>query len=489
MAWDDTPNLGLPYLIAAQAQKHVTHNEAIRMLDALVQLAVLDRTQTSSPGAPTDGDRHIIGAGATDDWAGHDLEVAAWQDGAWAFFVPREGWLAWVADEDVLVAWDGSAWVAAGGDSLNPASGGKVGINAIADDTNKLTVKSDATLFSHDDVTPGTGDMRQVLNKAAAGNTVSQLYQTSFSGRAETGLTGDDDFHFKVSPDGSTWYDGIVIDKDNGQAFFPGGTVREKLTAARTYYVRTDGDDGNDGLSNSAGGAFLTIQKAIDTVAALDISIYDVTIAVADGTYSSGQIVLKSTVGSGTVIIVGNTTTPGNVVISSSGNGFQGIKVQTPYRIVGVTLQTSHASAYAFDITDGTYVGFGRIKFATGANPWRAHFRAQREAIFTDVSGHNAYEIADSPAWYHIYCGSGGNFQLALATTVTLTGTPAWGFAFINSDALSSVLINSNVIFSGSATGMRYTSKANSVISTQGSGATFLPGDAPGSTANGGLYL
>ena len=62
--------------------------------------------------------------------------------------------------------------------------------------------------------------------------------------------------------------------------------VREQLTANRTYYVRTDGSDGNNGLANSSGGAFLTIQKAIDTVAALDLSIYNVTVQVADGTYT-----------------------------------------------------------------------------------------------------------------------------------------------------------------------------------------------------------
>lgn len=61
-----------------------------------------------------------------------------------------------------------------------------LGVTTTADATNRLAVKSDATLFTHDDATPGTGDMRQVLNKAAAGNTVSQLYQTGFSGRAET---------------------------------------------------------------------------------------------------------------------------------------------------------------------------------------------------------------------------------------------------------------------------------------------------------------
>jgi hypothetical protein len=106
----NSPNLMLPYLEAAQAQKHVTHNEAIRSLDALVQLAVLNRTVASPPSSPADGDRYLVPSGATGAWAGKDFNIAAWQDGAWAFFAPREGWLAWIADEANLFVFDGSAW-------------------------------------------------------------------------------------------------------------------------------------------------------------------------------------------------------------------------------------------------------------------------------------------------------------------------------------------------------------------------------------------
>ena len=61
----DTPRLRLPLIAAAQAQKHVTHNEALRLLYALVQLAVIDRATAAPPAAPTEGDCHIVAAGAT----------------------------------------------------------------------------------------------------------------------------------------------------------------------------------------------------------------------------------------------------------------------------------------------------------------------------------------------------------------------------------------------------------------------------------------
>ncbi len=112
---DTTTNLLLPYIEAAQAQKHVTHNESLRLLDGIVQLSVLDRDQTAPPGSPADGDRYIVASGATGDWAGWDLNVAFWTDGAWLQLPPRTGWRAWVEDESILLVYDGSGWMNLGG--------------------------------------------------------------------------------------------------------------------------------------------------------------------------------------------------------------------------------------------------------------------------------------------------------------------------------------------------------------------------------------
>jgi len=111
---DTSTHLLLPYLLAAQAQKHVAVNEALRLLDGLVQLAVLDRHLTAPPASPADGARYIVASGATGAWSGWDLNVAYFVDGAWMRLVPRTGWQAWVTDEAGFLAWNGSAWVAAG---------------------------------------------------------------------------------------------------------------------------------------------------------------------------------------------------------------------------------------------------------------------------------------------------------------------------------------------------------------------------------------
>lgn len=88
---DATTHLLLPYILAAQAQKHVTHNEALRLLDGLVQLSVLDSDLTAPPGSPADGDRYIVASGSTGDWTGWDQNVALFTDGAWLRLPPRAG--------------------------------------------------------------------------------------------------------------------------------------------------------------------------------------------------------------------------------------------------------------------------------------------------------------------------------------------------------------------------------------------------------------
>lgn len=79
-------------------------------------------------------------------------------------------------------------------------------------------------------------------------------------------------------------------------------TFRERLVAARTYFVRTDGSDSSNGGADTAAGAFLTIQKAVDAVQALDLNGFDVTITVRTGTYAP-FVVTGPWVGKGTVTV------------------------------------------------------------------------------------------------------------------------------------------------------------------------------------------
>jgi len=119
---NESENLQLPYIMASQAQKHVTHNEAVRALDALVQIGVTNQVLTAPPGSPADGERYIPASGATGAWAGKDGWIAAYQDNAWMYYQPRAGWIAYVADENLIYVHDGSDWTQYSGNSLGGTS-------------------------------------------------------------------------------------------------------------------------------------------------------------------------------------------------------------------------------------------------------------------------------------------------------------------------------------------------------------------------------
>jgi hypothetical protein len=107
---DTTTNLLLPFIQAAQAQKHITHNEALRLLDGLTQISVLDRDLATPPGSPAEGARYIVASGATGLWAGWDGDVAFYAGGAWLRLPARTGWVVWVQDEVRVVVRIGSVW-------------------------------------------------------------------------------------------------------------------------------------------------------------------------------------------------------------------------------------------------------------------------------------------------------------------------------------------------------------------------------------------
>lgn len=240
---DATTRHRLPFIMPAQAQKHVTHNEALRQLDFLANLQVLARDAVAPPPAPEPGDCYIVGKQATGAWAGHDGDVAAFIDGGWLFAEPFNGLRAYDLGIGALIRYDGALW-----QNVTSASGigtpDELGVNTDADRTNRLAVKSDAVLFSHDDVTPGSGDIRLNLNKSAAGNTASMIFQTGFSARAELGLTGDNNWRVKVSADGGNWREALVADGANGQVTVQSLRSAPANRASLNGIIFTPGGDG-----------------------------------------------------------------------------------------------------------------------------------------------------------------------------------------------------------------------------------------------------
>ncbi|RKF12432.1 DUF2793 domain-containing protein [Roseovarius spongiae] len=250
----NSTHLDLPYIQPSQAQKHVTHNEALRRLDALVQLSVSSATQAAPPAAPQEGARYILPAGASGAWSGQaEGALALREGGAWVFLAPQPGWRAFVADTGAFRLHDGTGWRDAGGDHQNLPL---IGVATTADSANRLAVASEAVLLTH----AGAGHQLKV-NKAAAADTASLLFQTGWSGRAEMGTTGSDDFEIKVSDDGAAFHGALRAEAASGRVTLPGnaarwdgpyctGDRRARITVSATW-----------GMANAAGG---NLQRLVD---------------------------------------------------------------------------------------------------------------------------------------------------------------------------------------------------------------------------------
>jgi hypothetical protein len=255
--------------------------------------------------------------------------------------------------------------------------------------------------------------------------------------------------------------------------------VREVLTAARTYYVRTDGSDSNNGLANTAGGAFLTIQKAVDVLCnTLDNNGNAVTIQVADGTYT-GAVSLKTYVGSAMPTVQGNNGAPANVLISvTSANAFA-LSSAATWQINDLKIVTT-TSGYCITATNNARIGFSNINFGAGAS---GHILGQNYGVLTATGN---YAISGG-APFHIIGTDGAAITIA-GMTVTLTGTPTWGTAFCYLRTLAILSTSNTATFTGAATGSRYNISLNAAAFVNGQGTAYFPGSTAGATATGGQY-
>lgn len=233
MSDDFTARLSLPYLAAGQMQKHVTLNAALTRLDALLQTAVVSATTAVQPSAPFDGDLYILPeAPEGTAWSGLPAgTLIRFEAGGWSRVAAPVALVALVLDAAVLMVREEGGWTPLGR-RLDEVQGlSRLGVGTTADAANPLAVKTNAALFTaraQDE--GGDGDLRLTLNKTAAGDVLSLLFQSGYGGRAELGLVGDDDLSLKVSLDGSTWRRVFGVDRATGQVAFDRGATRRETT-------------------------------------------------------------------------------------------------------------------------------------------------------------------------------------------------------------------------------------------------------------------
>ena len=259
----------------------------------------------------------------------------------------------------------------------------------------------------------------------------------------------------------------IVWNEISGNA----NSSRETLTADRIYYVRTDGDDTNNGLTDDAAGAFLTIQAAIDAAVAIDGRVFNITIQLRDGTYA-GAVISSPFMTKGVVKILGNVTTPANVITDriQAGNGAA---------LLVESLKLTSASSFNLYVYNNGSIQFKDVQFDTAT---AAHMRASAGGILQAVGNYSI--VGAAPAhWQVILSGA----ILVGGRTITLTGTPNFSTAFADAAINGSMETYSNV-FIGTASGKRYNITTNGSIQTYGASTTAFPGTIAGTLATGGVY-
>jgi hypothetical protein len=268
---DSTANLSLPYILPSQAQKHVTHNEALTLLDALVQMSVTSRSVSSPPAEPVPGQRFIVASAASGDWTGRGDAIALLDNGGWTFLSPKPGWRAFVADEGGFVFWDGTLWVAErlSVDELQNVP--RLGIGTTADAVNPFAAKIGKALWTAPTVAEGgSGDLRYTLNKEGAANVLSLLFQSGYSGRAELGLAGSDDLAIRTSQDGVNWTEQMRFDRVAGETVVAGLRVGRDLAQNLLPDSGRFNGNGNNAVFSGIGWAAPSYISAIggSTIAA-----------------------------------------------------------------------------------------------------------------------------------------------------------------------------------------------------------------------------
>lgn len=257
-------------------------------------------------------------------------------------------------------------------------------------------------------------------------------------------------------------------------------TVREKLDADRTYYVRTDGSDSNTGLANTSGGAFLTANKALEVAATLDFGGFTVTIQLGDGTYTQ-SVVIPVMVGQSStskLIVQGNSASPGNVIVAVTGGDCFSTASGARAWIRDLEVRTTTSGYCLKSLGGGSELQWSNLRFGACA---AAHVLGGALGSAVCVGD---YAITGGGTQHWI--GSHGGVVEAANKVITITGTPAFTASF--GSATQGILRAFGNTYNGSATGSRYAAVMNGTIQTFGAGASALPGNVAGTVSTGGQY-
>lgn len=255
-----------------------------------------------------------------------------------------------------------------------------------------------------------------------------------------------------------------------------------QLISALTLYVRTDGNDANDGLANTAGQALATVQGAVDRAFSFVAGPHTVTINVATGNYGPVSTPVRP---GPTLVIVGDEATPANVLIygpesdAIAVRGLNSVTVRGVRAVTGlITPDLAGFIAYApatLDVENcesGPSSGAALQAFGGGSLSVGDH-RFTDDAAYLYLSNVNS------------------SLRISGVHTIASVINLSSAVAAASNNATLGVSSSSPVSYVNPVnvvSGLRYISTLNGIINTNGGGATFFPGSGT-LTTTGGQYV
>ena len=223
-----TPRFALPYIQAAQAQKEVTHNEALLMVDALVSLSLEDRHLSAPPVSPQNGQVWFINGAGSGAWNGQSNKLAHCDSGQWYFYVVPDGLRAWIKDEAGYFVYSGGSWSAfVGSGQFITVASLSANYAVQASDRGKLlavnanTSAIELRLPNAANIGNGfpftvkkTDSSANAVTLRAAQNLITQSQQLDNAAWTKTRVTVT--ANYAAAPDGTTTADRVLETTDNG---------------------------------------------------------------------------------------------------------------------------------------------------------------------------------------------------------------------------------------------------------------------------------
>lgn len=272
---------------------------------------------------------------------------------------------------------------------------------------------------------------------------------------------------------------------------------RQTLAADLNVYIATSGNDTTG--DGSSGNPWATLQFAWDAICgAYEQAGHNIIINVATGTYLPANFIA---VPSGEVHVIGNETTPSDVVILCDGTN----DVVGNWGIIGQP-QLVYVSGFTMNVTNGlnSVAGFvisgfgvsgclllifGRISFETDSSGCLAVDCQEGCTLLIgqDSLDNNFFNITMSGDWYQGFSATGGSKIFFDYNAFTLSGTPNFTASFVEADLLSSIFFATGPP-TGAATGIPFIATESSAIFTGTNDIAGLPGDATGVLKTGASY-